>query len=497
MRRLQVVLVLLCLSGAVAAQPVPEECARPANWSERTLCGDTDLTALHLQLQRLYNERRAALEGEAYLDMVSYHHGWLRGREECRTAPDTAGQIACLKDLYQARLTQLSGRPAQPAPEPSAPARVVPEPTLVACRGDSGGWVMELGSASARLKLGAESPLQNLKGRMTSLPRGRTSAWRGREAGAAGDAVLLLMEGACAVEGSSTRFALLARLSLPDGTLLGGCCQRTPVSVMSDPAVPPPPVEGERANAAAGLLPVGISVRLRDVDGPNVALRKSARISSGNVLLRVRAGSVGTVEQAAFREGTQWYFVALRGTDSKGWIMGELVEPLVAVAVKGGVAVEPLAPRIPPAVPAPEPKEEDLEPASRGDGFQGAMGPVGRQWWSNLSQHLLVIDACIERARLRTARIVRVDADGAATRHVYARDGLNNRVVCVVRKGQTVRARVLDRDETFPQAAGPLFTREPGQPPTASCYRNQRVLVRGTRQPAGWLSYLKPGRRCR
>lgn len=119
------------------------------------------------------------------------------------------------------------------------------------------------------------------------------------------------------------------------------------------------------------------------------------------------------------------------------------------------------------------------------------------QWWKNLAQHLPVIDACIERARLRTARIVRLEAEGASTRNVYTRDGLNKRVVCVVRKGQPVRARVLDRDESFPQSAGPIFTRAPAQPPAASCYRNQRVMLPGTRTPAGWLSSLKPGRRCK
>lgn len=496
MHRFQVVLLALFLSGTAAAQSTPEECARPANWSERTVCADAELMALHAQLQRVYGERRAALEGEAYLDMVSYHHGWLRGREECRTAPDAAAQVACLKDLYQARLTQLGGRSARPMSEPS-PAPTAPDPTLVACRGDGSGWVMELGAISARLRLGTESPLQSLKGRITSLPRARTSAWRGRDTGAAGDTVLMLMEGACTVEGNATRYALTGRLSLPDGSLLSGCCQRTPVSVMPDPAAASPVVEAERAAGAAGLLPIGAAVRLRDVDGPNVALRKSARISSGNVLMRVRAGSVGTVEQAAIRESIGWYFVALRGTEIKGWIMADLVEPLVAVAVKGGAVAEPVAPRIPPAVPVPEAKNDEPAAEPSAGGFQDAMAPVGKKWWSNLTQHLPVIDACIERARLRTARIARVDADGAATRHVYMRDGLNNRVVCTVRKGQSVRARVLDRDEAFPQAAGPVFTRDPGQPPTASCYRNQRVTVRGTRQALGWLSYLKPGRRCK
>lgn len=552
MYRNQVITLFLIwlVSTSAVAQQAPEECLRPANWAERTLCADNDLMSLHVQLHRVYNERRAQLDGEAFLDMVSYHHGWLRGREECRTAPDTASQTACLKDLYQTRLAQLAAKPtAGPGEATRAPA----DPTLLACRGDGASWVMEMGAVSARLRLGADTPPQSLKGRLTSAPRARTSAWRGRETGAAADIVLVMMEGLCTVEGSATRLPLMGRLSLPDGSLLSGCCQRTPASVTGETgaAVTDTPEPAR----AGGLLPAGSQVRLRDVDGPNVALRKSARISSGNVLMRARAGSVATVEQAAVREGIGWYFLALRD-GGKGWVMGELVEPLVAVAVKRPGAADVTPPRAVPstlpgspaspvsappssassetpvatpsitapsstpssstvAVPgpsessaastasSPQPAAElpeagtDRQSAARGEGFNGPMAAVGQQWWKNLVQHLPVIDACIERARLRTARIVRLEADGANIRNVYTRDGLNNRVVCVVRKGQAVRARVLDREESFPQATGPIFTRTPGQPPSASCYRNQRVVLPGTRTPAGWLSSLKPGRRCK
>lgn len=512
MYRYQVIGFLLwsMLCGAVGAQTTPEECLRPANWADRTVCTDNDLLSLHVQLQRAYNDRRAQLEGDAFMDLVSYQHGWMRGREECRTAPDSAGQLSCLKDLYQARLMQLSGKlaatPPPPSPAPAEGPRAAPDPTLLACRGEGPNWVMELGAQSARLRIGTDMPVQGLKGRMTTSQKARTSAWRGRESVSAADTVLILMEGACQVDGSAARFALMGRLSLPDGSLLSGCCQRTPVSVMIEPGSAETDIpEAARAAGAGALLAVGSQVRLRDVDGPNVALRKSARISSGNILQRVRAGSVAVVEQAALREGISWYFVAI-GAETKGWVMGELVEPLVAVAVKGGSGVAanvelpplpPSSPVRPPVTPDPEPQERQERPSSRAGGFDGPLAKVGRQWWSNLTQQLPVIDACIERARLRTARIVKVTAEGPFTRHVYARDGLKNRIMCVVRSNEPVRARVLDRDEPFPQTEGPLFTRAPGEPPSASCYRNQRAMERGTRKPAGWLSYVKPGRRCK
>lgn len=499
-------LAAMVVTTTTGAQQPSVDCARPVNWTEQMLCADTSLMELHVRLQRAHDERRRLLDGEAYLDLVSYHHGWLRGREECRTANDVAAQKSCLSDIYLTRIAQLERKPGAPASAPPAAAATT-EPALLACRGTGPGWVMEMGASFARLRIDPQGAVQPLQGRVTQSSSARTLAWRGRTATDGTDTVALVLDQSCTVEGEGARYAMTARVLLPDGSILSGCCQRAvvaaPVPAPSAPvAIPNLDIQG----GEGGLYAPGTTVRLREVDGANVALRRSARISSGNILARVRAGSVGSVEQTAIREGTSWYFLAMRGSALEGWVMADLVEPVVAMATLDPVTqVPPEAIEEEPASSTRVPLREEATKRSaengelgapEREGFQGAMSPVSRPWWRLVAPHIPVIDACIAKARLRTARIVSVEAEGTSTRHVYARDGLNTRIACTVRKGQPVKARALGHKDSFPQI-GALFTRAPAQPPSATCYRNNRVVDPRSKALLGWMSYLKPGRRCR
>ncbi len=510
----------LCALTSVHAQHAPVDCARPQAWAEQMLCTDSELMEMHTRTMHLYEERRRQLDGAAHMDLVSYQRGWLRARDECQSAADVPARVGCLKDLYKARQAQLGI--TTPAPATPAPALTLPpDPTLIACRGDLPSWAMDLGARSARLRIGSGAAVQELNGRLAISVEHKTYAWRAMDkAGTAGvgDIVAIMMDGNCSLQGVRARFPLLARVSLPDGSLMVGCCQRTPVAAVREapPAVPRPVAPSfstgaggvalpgvSQSSALEKLLAAGTKVRLRDVDGVMVPLRKSTRISSGNILTKTRAGTIATIEQAAAKEGISWYFIALPNGDTKGWVMGEHVESLMdtfapealSKRVKersdsAPVAAKPMAPQALESVAEEQPARRAVEV------FSGALAPVRGEWWRNVSEHLPVIDACIQKAHMRTARVVKLEASAEGGREVYLRDGLNHRVACDVRAAQPVQARAFDVNELFPHGSGPLFTRAPGNPLPAKCYRSERVRDPRTRTLVGWLSYAKPGRRC-
>ncbi|MFN0318221.1 MAG: lysozyme inhibitor LprI family protein [Burkholderiales bacterium] len=460
------------------AQEIPLDCARPESWAEQTICSDNELTEIHVRVQRAYEEKRRQLGEGAQAELVSYQRGWLRGREECRTAGDAAPALSCLKDLYGARLSQLSNAQERATVPPS-------DPTLIACRGDGVSWAMELGASSARLRT---DTTQVLSGKFSIVPEQKTYMWRGAQTPGGGEVVALVLESACALDGNRARFPLVARVSLPGGNLLAGCCQRTPVAALREapPASRPPPATSPGHNLGP-LLSAGTQIRLRNVDGATVPLRRSARISSGNILTKVKAGITATVEQGIVQEGMNWYFIAFPRGDLKGWVMGELVEE-----TQPSVAPDPPSAALPPAMAQPP---VFVEPVAPSVAVRERWLPVRGDWWRSVVNYLPFIDACIRKAQARTARVVNLEAT-KDNLDIYLRDPLHQRIACTVQADGSVRARAVNMDEHFP-ASGPIFTRAPGAPPNPSCYSSKRVMNPKTRSAAGWLSTLKPGKRCR
>ncbi len=478
----------LCVAQRADAQEAALDCVRPESWAEQMVCSDDELTEIRVRLHQAYEDRRRLLDNGAHADLVSYQRGWLRGREECRAPGDAGSAIRCLKDLYGTRLAQLTSatetRPAVP---------INPDPTLIACRGDEPSWSMELGASSARLRFGPGST-QALSGRLSVLKE--TYAWRGAGTPGSAEVMAIVLESACTLGGNRTRFPLLARVSLPDGNLLGGCCQRTPVAALREPPRANTGGSSVAGEALGPLLAAGTKVRLRDVDGSTVPLRKSARISSGNILTKVKAGLIAIVEQATAKEGMNWYFIAFPRGDLKGWVMGELVEPQdgAQASIASSAAAQPGEPwsrTAPRTLASSEPS-----PVSPSAVVSERWAPLRGEWWRSVLNYLTVIDACIQKTRTRTARVVKLEASNDGL-EVFLRDSLNQRISCYVQPGEPVEARAVDVNEPFPSSSGPIFTRAPGNPPNVSCYRNQRVMDPQTRSPAGWLSYLKPGKRCR
>lgn len=120
----------------------------------------------------------------------------------------------------------------------SAFPAVAAQPPLI-CFGNEPSWSLEfVEPGAARLAFPGERPTE-YRGSETRVDVLRERAWRGKLAsGVGGDLVAFLRESACSDTMSDTRHPLTARVSLPDGRFLAGCC-RVPES---PPATPGPPV---------------------------------------------------------------------------------------------------------------------------------------------------------------------------------------------------------------------------------------------------------------
>ena len=103
------------------------------------------------------------------------------------------------------------------------------EPQLL-CFGNEPSWSLQFSEGGrARLMLPDQKPAE-YRGRETRLEPLKEQAWRGKPAsGKGGVAVAFLRESACSDGMSDTNHPVTARVSLPDGRLLAGCC-RVPVA---------------------------------------------------------------------------------------------------------------------------------------------------------------------------------------------------------------------------------------------------------------------------
>lgn len=102
-----------------------------------------------------------------------------------------------------------------------------PAPALaqaaVICFGNEPSWSVDLTSPdTARVTLPGEAPVV-YRGKATALPFLEETLWRGQTS--AGDLVVLMREEACSDGMSDITHPRSARVSLPDGRALAGCCR--------------------------------------------------------------------------------------------------------------------------------------------------------------------------------------------------------------------------------------------------------------------------------
>lgn len=143
------------------------------------------------------------------------------------------------------------------------------------CFGNEPSWGLHFtGPGSARLLLPDAPPVAFL-GSETRLDFLRERAWRGKPTVGGGDLVAFLREAVCSDGMSDTKHPVIARVSLPDGRFLAGCCRMVPAS--TDSPLAATSIEGPiwRLTALRGLEP-GV---LRDTTPPVTAGFKAGRVS--------------------------------------------------------------------------------------------------------------------------------------------------------------------------------------------------------------------------
>ncbi len=112
------------------------------------------------------------------------------------------------------------------------------EPPLT-CFGNEPSWGLHFAGPEAARLLLPDRPSLELKGRETRLEPGGDRAWRGRRAAGGGrDVVAFLSPSACSDGMSDTKHPVTARVSLPDGRLLAGCCRISGAGAAGVPLAP-------------------------------------------------------------------------------------------------------------------------------------------------------------------------------------------------------------------------------------------------------------------
>ena len=140
------------------------------------------------------------------------------------------------------------------------------EPQLI-CFGNEPSWSLQFSERGrARLMLPDQKPAE-YRGRETRLDALKERSWRGKPASdKGGDVVAFLRESACSDGMSDTKHPLTARVSLPDGRLLAGCC-RIPVSSNA----------ASNAASPASLTIEGPTWQLTDLGGQSPGVAGTAR----------------------------------------------------------------------------------------------------------------------------------------------------------------------------------------------------------------------------
>jgi heat shock protein HslJ len=148
------------------------------------------------------------------------------------------------------------------------------EPQLI-CFGNEPSWSLQFTQQGrARLTLPDQQAV-DIRGQTTRIEALSEQAWRGRAtAGKSGDVVAFLRESACSDGMSDAKHPVTARVSLPDGRLLAGCC-RVPAST--------------HAASPASITVEGNTWQLAALDGQSLGLAGTA---SRPVTARFEGGRV-------------------------------------------------------------------------------------------------------------------------------------------------------------------------------------------------------------
>lgn len=101
---------------------------------------------------------------------------------------------------------------------------MTPAPRLI-CFGNEPSWSVALGASGQARVMTPNAPPAEYRGRETRHEPLRESVWRGNADGRSGDLVLLMREAACSDGMSDLTHPVVARVSLPDGSFLAGCCR--------------------------------------------------------------------------------------------------------------------------------------------------------------------------------------------------------------------------------------------------------------------------------
>jgi len=149
------------------------------------------------------------------------------------------------------------------------------DPQLI-CFGNEPSWGLEFsGRSSARLLLPDQRPVY-FRGSETRLDALKESAWRGKAAGGkGGNLVAFRREAVCSDGMSDVKHPFTARVSLPDGRFLAGCC-RIPAARNATPA-PAARIDGPTWNLVG--LPGHDSSALGGAKRPVTARFEAGRIS--------------------------------------------------------------------------------------------------------------------------------------------------------------------------------------------------------------------------
>ena len=147
------------------------------------------------------------------------------------------------------------------------------EPRMI-CFGNEPSWGLHFTDpGGARLLLPDERPAE-YQGSETRLDAIHEWAWRGKPAnGAGGDLVAFLGNAACSDGMSDTKHSVRARVSLPDGRFLAGCCRTVPAPTAPEATLT---LEGPiwRLTSLRGLDPGGLGGATRPV---------TARFNAGRI----------------------------------------------------------------------------------------------------------------------------------------------------------------------------------------------------------------------
>jgi uncharacterized membrane protein len=139
----------------------------------------------------------------------------------------------------------------------SSPAATQDRPLV--CYGNEPAWSLDLQGGVARLKEVGQEEVE-FRGGATAIDALKVQAWRGASAsGPSGEIVAFLSETACDDGVSDLKRPVTARVSLPDGRLLAGCCRVSTLTTvagapvgatMAPPENPAPPAAPPPAQAA-------------------------------------------------------------------------------------------------------------------------------------------------------------------------------------------------------------------------------------------------------